>query len=49
MNLYGKGRGSGVEVRQDVAHLMTLRAGKMIRLVVYTDRSEALRDARVSE
>jgi ketosteroid isomerase-like protein len=40
--LYGKGRASGVEVRQEIAHVDTLRAGKLARLVVYTDRAEAL-------
>ena len=32
-----RGRGSGVEVEQDVAHLWTLRDGKGLRLEIYLD------------
>ena len=45
LTLYGEGRGSGVEVRQEIAQLHTLRAGKVLRLVTYTDRAEALEAA----
>jgi ketosteroid isomerase-like protein len=41
MTLYGKGRGSGVEVRRHIAHLATFRAGKITRIVTYTDRADA--------
>jgi ketosteroid isomerase-like protein len=47
--LYGKGRASGVEVRQEIAHVVTLRAGKIARLVVYTDRAEALEAVGLEE
>ncbi len=40
--LVGKGRGSGVETRQRIAHLHTFRASKLIRIVTYLDRAEAL-------
>ena len=49
MTLYGKGRGSGVEVRQQIAHLDTLSAGKLARIVTYTDRAEALEAVGLSE
>lgn len=41
----GKGKGSGVEVTQDEAHLWTVRDGKAQLGVSYMDREEALRDA----
>jgi ketosteroid isomerase-like protein len=40
--LDGRGRVTGVDVHQDIAHLHTLRAGKVARIVTYTDRAEAL-------
>ena len=49
MTLYGKGRGSGAEVRQQIAHLSSFRAGKVIRIVTYTDRAEALEAVGLSE
>jgi hypothetical protein len=45
LTLYGQGRGSGVEVRQEIAQLHTFQAGKVLRLVTYTDRAEALEAA----
>jgi ketosteroid isomerase-like protein len=38
----GTGRGSGVEVRQDEAHLWTLRDGRMLLGISYLDRAQAL-------
>ena len=49
MTLCGKGRGSGVEIRQPLAHLGTFRDGALSRLVVYDDRSEALKAAGLPE
>ena len=49
MTLTGKGRGSGVEIRQEIAQLHTFRAGKVLRLVTYTDRAEALEAAGLRE
>jgi ketosteroid isomerase-like protein len=37
-----RGKGSGVEVDIPVAHLLTLRDGKVARFEVFTDRDEAL-------
>jgi len=49
LTLYGEGRGSGVEVRQEIAQVHTFRAGKVLRLVTYTDRAEALQAAGLRE
>jgi ketosteroid isomerase-like protein len=49
MTLHGKGRGSGIEVRQQIAHLDTFQAGKLTRIVTYTKQSEALEAAGLSE
>jgi ketosteroid isomerase-like protein len=43
---YGRGRGSGVEIEREGAHVWTLRDGKAVRLEVFADRSRALREAR---
>jgi ketosteroid isomerase-like protein len=40
--LDGRGRVTGVDVHQEIAHLHTFRAGKVARIVTYTDRAEAL-------
>lgn len=40
--LDGRGRVTGVDVHQEIAHLHTLRAGKVARIVTYTDRAEAI-------
>ena len=45
----GRGRGSGVDVLGRSASLHTLRNGRIVRLVVYQDISEALRAAGVSD
>jgi len=42
----GRGRASGVELAQSsVANLFEIRAGKVVRLVLYWDRERALADA----
>jgi ketosteroid isomerase-like protein len=38
----GRGRGSGVEVDMRVGHLWVLRAGRVVRWVVYASADEAL-------
>lgn len=47
--IHGVGSGSGVEVEARTAHLLTFRAGRVVRNEVYTDRSRALEDAGLSE
>jgi ketosteroid isomerase-like protein len=49
MTLHGKGRGSGIEVRQRIAHLDAFRAGKLTRIVTYTNREAALNAAGLRE
>jgi uncharacterized protein len=46
----GKGRGSGVEVVQPIAHIFTLRDGRIVRSELgYSDRGAALKAAGLSE
>ena len=45
----GTGRGSGVAVDMRVGHLWTLRAGRVVRWVVYTDPSDALKAVGLRE
>jgi ketosteroid isomerase-like protein len=40
-----KGRGSGVELEQDIGHLWTMRDGKGLRLEVHLDRHRARKAA----
>jgi ketosteroid isomerase-like protein len=45
----GKGKGSGIEVRQPTAHVFTLDAGRIVRWELgYSDRGTALEAAGVS-
>jgi ketosteroid isomerase-like protein len=45
----GRGRVSEVPLSMRLAHLITMRDGKIARLLVYTSRSEALQTAGLSE
>jgi len=45
----GRGRASGIPYEQELADIFTLRNGKIVRLVSYWDRSEALEAAGLSE
>jgi uncharacterized protein len=38
----GRGKGSGVEIRQEGAHVFKLRDGKVVRLEVFANRRKAL-------
>jgi uncharacterized protein len=38
----GRGRGSGVEIRQEGAHVFKLREGKVVRLEIFASRRKAL-------
>jgi uncharacterized protein len=38
----GRGKGSGVEIRQEGAHVFKLRDGKVVRLEIFADRAKAL-------
>jgi uncharacterized protein len=46
----GKGKGSGIEVQQPVAHVFTLHDGRVVRWELgYTDRGEALEAAGLAD
>ena len=47
--LHGRGRGSGVEIREPIAHLQSYRDGKLKRFLTYTNRAEALDAVGLSE
>src|SRR5262245_16378115 len=48
--LRGKGKASGVEVRQGIAGVWTVRDGRIVRVEIgYTDRREALEAMGLSE
>src|SRR5687768_10878650 len=39
---HGRGRGSGVEIRQEGAHVFKLRDGKVVRLEIFASREKAI-------
>jgi ketosteroid isomerase-like protein len=39
---HGRGKGSGVEIRQEGAHVFKLRDGKVIRLEIFASREKAI-------
>ena len=39
---HGRGKGSGVEIEQDGAHVFTLRDGKVVRLEIFASRDKAI-------
>ena len=43
---HGQGRGSGVEIHQDGAHVFELRDGKIVRLEIFASRERAIESAR---
>jgi ketosteroid isomerase-like protein len=43
---YGRGKGSGVETRQEGAHVFELRDGKVIRLEIFATREKAIESVR---
>jgi ketosteroid isomerase-like protein len=47
--LFGKGRGSGVNVDLATYNVLTFRDGKVARRRLYTDRADALEAAGLSE
>jgi uncharacterized protein len=46
VNLWGRGRGSGVEVEGRGAHLWEFRNGKAVRFEIHGDPERALREVR---
>ena len=49
VRIRGVGKGSGVEAETRPAHLVTLRAGNVARLVVFPERAKALEAVGLSE
>ena len=47
--LPGRGKGSGVEIRQQGAHVFGLRDGKVVRLEIFADREKAIESVRAAE
>ena len=45
----GKGKGSGVEVNDQVAYVLTVSSGKITRFEGFSDRAEALEAVELSE
>ena len=43
---YGRGKGSGVEIHQDGAHVFELRDGKVVRLEIFANREKAIESVR---
>jgi uncharacterized protein len=43
---YGRGRGSGVEIHQEGAHVFELRDGKVVRLEIFANRAKAIEAVR---
>ena len=46
LRMAGRGRGSGVPVEEEIAHLWTVENGKAVAMQVYSDPQDAMRDAR---
>jgi uncharacterized protein len=45
---HGRGKGSGVEIRQEGAHVFKLRDGKVIRLEIFATRAKAIESVRAA-
>ena len=45
----GRGRGSGVEIHQEGAHVFELRDGKVIRLEIYASRERRSQYVQAAE
>lgn len=39
---HGRGKGSGIEIQQEGAHVFELRDGKIVRLEIFASRAKAL-------
>lgn len=48
LRMTGRGRGSGVPVEEEIAHLWTVDDGKAVEMQVYSEAQDALRDARAA-
>ena len=48
LRMHGRGRGSGVPVEEEIAHLWTIEDGRAVAMQVYSHAQDALRDARAA-
>ena len=46
---WGRGRGSGVEISQQGAHVFELRDGKVVRLEIFASRQKAIDSVRSAQ
>ena len=49
ISIHGRGRTSGVEIRQRFFHVFEMREGRILRMREYLDRNSALEAAGLSE
>jgi hypothetical protein len=49
MHLWGRGRGSGIEIENDIWQIWTFRNGKVVHYCDFESREEALEAAGLSE
>jgi ketosteroid isomerase-like protein len=49
VSYHGRGKGSGVEINQQGAHVFELRDGKVQRLEIFADRDRAIAAVRAAE
>jgi ketosteroid isomerase-like protein len=45
---HGRGKGSGVEVHQQGAHVFELRNGKVVRMEIFAERATAMESVRAA-
>jgi ketosteroid isomerase-like protein len=45
----GRGKGSGIEIQQEGAHVLKLREGKVVRMEIFADRELAIESARQAQ
>ena len=45
---HGRGKGSGVEIRQEGAHVFKLRDGKVVRLEIFASREKAIASVKAA-
>ena len=45
---HGHGKGSGVEIRQEGAHVFKLRDGKVVRLEIFASRARAIESVQAA-
>jgi hypothetical protein len=46
VSYHGRGKGSGVEVHHEGAHVFELHDGKVVRLEIFADREKAIESVR---